>query len=262
METSDGAIGRLQAAAVVVWLLLAVASCGPDESTTPHPTLADPTETPTPDGPRGPGLSRHSGCRWFDTWSEAIAFYMANGGPESDRFFLDLDGDGIPCERLLESNPPPENQPTVPPKSTATQAPSPTPDMHMESEPKREASPMLDVNYDDSWVANIPEVVSGYKVIRILTPKNTSCIVTPEINFQSPRRSMDEFLNDPPSIDSLEKELQSIPGVPSDIILGFSSKPLDPEIYAARQQILNEARLRNGCTKMGGPVKIGNPEDQ
>ena len=131
-----------------------------------------------------------------------------------------------------------------------------------EQEPKRQSSPILDMNYDDSWVANIPDVVSGYKGIRILTPKNTSCIVTPEINFQSPRRSMDEFLNDPPSIDSLEKELQSIPGVPSDIILGFSSKPLDPEIYAARQQILNEARLRNGCTKMGGPVKIGNPEDQ
>ena len=129
-------------------------------------------------------------------------------------------------------------------------------------ESKRQSSPVLDVNYDDSWVANIPEVVSGYKVIRILTPKNTSCIVTPEINFQSPRRSMDEFLNDPPSIDSLEKELESIPGVPLDIILGFSSKPLDPEIYAARQQILNEARLRNGCTKMGGPVKIGTPEDQ
>ena len=36
---------------------------------------------------------------------------------------------------------------------------------------QRTPSRMLDLDYDDSWVANVPEVIGGYTVIRVTTPE-------------------------------------------------------------------------------------------
>ena len=41
-------------------------------------------------------------CDEFDTWHEANAVFITFGGPEEDPYGMDSDGDGIPCEALLE----------------------------------------------------------------------------------------------------------------------------------------------------------------
>ena len=46
-----------------------------------------------PDGP-------DRDCGDFDTWNEAQAFYIAAGGPDTDRHRLDGDGDGVACASL------------------------------------------------------------------------------------------------------------------------------------------------------------------
>jgi micrococcal nuclease len=43
-------------------------------------------------------------CGDFATWQEAQAFFLAAGGPETDRHRLDQGGvDGIACEALIGS---------------------------------------------------------------------------------------------------------------------------------------------------------------
>ena len=44
---------------------------------------------------------------------------------------------------------------------------SPSPEMPTASSHDR---PVIDVDYDDSWVADFPDVIGGYRVVRITTP--------------------------------------------------------------------------------------------
>ena len=67
----------------------------------PTPTQATATPMPMPGGelrydPDGPDRD----CGDFDTWDEAQAFYIAAGGPDTDRHRLDGDGDGVACASL------------------------------------------------------------------------------------------------------------------------------------------------------------------
>ena len=65
------------------------------ETPTPHPTIS-------PDlryDPFGPDRD----CGDFDTYQEALDFYMAAGGPAEDPHNLDSDGDGKPCDSLPRS---------------------------------------------------------------------------------------------------------------------------------------------------------------
>ena len=76
----------------------------PIEGASMHPSspiAATPTPMPPPDGtlrydPEGPDRD----CGDFDTWEEAQAFYIAAGGPNTDRHRLDGDGDGDACASL------------------------------------------------------------------------------------------------------------------------------------------------------------------
>ena len=61
-------------------------------ATTPVPESDGPLHY-DPDGP-------DRDCGDFDTWDEAQAFYIAAGGPDSDRHRLDGDGDGVACNSL------------------------------------------------------------------------------------------------------------------------------------------------------------------
>ena len=65
----------------------------------PSPATATPI-APSDDAlrydPEGPDRD----CGDFDTWDEAQAFYIAAGGPETDRHRLDRDGDGVACASL------------------------------------------------------------------------------------------------------------------------------------------------------------------
>ena len=68
-------------------------------STTPPatPTSTTPPATPTPTllyDPNGPDRN----CGDFDNWRQAQDFYLAAGGPETDRHRLDSNRDGVACE--------------------------------------------------------------------------------------------------------------------------------------------------------------------
>ena len=80
------------------------ATAVPATPTRPPP---EPTATAVPATPSSPlkydpnGPDRN--CTDFDTWEEAQAFYLAAGGPETDRHRLDSGRggrDGVACENL------------------------------------------------------------------------------------------------------------------------------------------------------------------
>ena len=112
--------------------------------------------------------------------------------------------------------------------------------------------PVLDPDYDDSWVANVPEVIGGYRVINIGTPKSVACSSLPIVTLLAPQQSMDEFLKVAPDARSLLQMLQSIPGVPSDVRLSFAGSAIDEEEAAANLARWNERSLRDGCIRLGG----------
>ena len=65
----------------------------------PEPTTTAIPTTPTPAllyDPNGPDRN----CGDFDTWRQAQDFYLAAGGPETDRHRLDSGRDGVACENL------------------------------------------------------------------------------------------------------------------------------------------------------------------
>ena len=154
-------------------------------SATPVPTpvpVATPTPTPRPTVP--PGLrydpfGPDRDCGDFDTYQEALDFYIAAGGPASDPHNLDSDGDGEPCSSLPRTKfegqsaklvpaaglgfsvpvslypsttqapaallttptPTPSPSPTPAPVPTATHAPTPTPVSTANPEPASTPSP-------------------------------------------------------------------------------------------------------------------------
>ena len=71
----------------------------PAQGTPPSP----PTPTVTPSLPvdlRYDPFGPDRDCGDFDTYEEALAFFLAAGGPDDDRHRLDVNGDGMPCESL------------------------------------------------------------------------------------------------------------------------------------------------------------------
>ena len=59
--------------------------------------------------------------------------------------------------------------------------------------------PVLDANYDDSWVASVPEFLGGHRVLHISTPKSRACSSDPIITLIARQESMNEFLESAPS---------------------------------------------------------------
>ena len=128
--------------------------------------------------------------------------------------------------------------------------------------------PVLDLDYDDSWVANVPEFIGGYRVLTVYTPKSKACSDEPLITFHATQKSLDEYLAAAPDIPSLRAAVLAIPGVPSDIRLSFASARLDEsgvrldkEEWEARQKSRNENIARIGCLdyriNLGGPIILG-----
>lgn len=113
--------------------------------------------------------------------------------------------------------------------------------------------PVLDLGYDDSWVANFPEFIGGYKVQYIETPKSVACSNQAVIHLVAQQESMDEFLSTPIDIHSLRAAIRAIEGVPSDgIVLGFSGillseKEIEEWDESIRRQ--NEDATINGCVQ-------------
>lgn len=62
-------------------------------------------------------------CADFETWEEANAFFVSEGGPRSDPHNLDGDRDGVPCTALkYDEENPPEPTPTLPPPEASDDA--------------------------------------------------------------------------------------------------------------------------------------------
>ena len=57
-------------------------------------------------------------CSDFSAWNEAQAFFVSYGGPKSDPYGLDTDGNGIPCQSLIGA---PTPTPTITPTPTPIQ---------------------------------------------------------------------------------------------------------------------------------------------
>ena len=62
----------------------------------PTPTVSPSLPTDLRYDPFGPDRN----CGDFDTYQEALTFFIAAGGPDDDRHRLDVNGDGMPCESL------------------------------------------------------------------------------------------------------------------------------------------------------------------
>ena len=116
--------------------------------------------------------------------------------------------------------------------------------------------PTLDADYDDSWVANIPATIGGYSVRFINTPKSKACNHVPLISVKVLPESGDGSSTSPLDVTSLQKEIQSIPGVPERINLSFSPGKFDPETKAKRDREWNEHVLEHGCIRWGGPYIV------
>ena len=114
--------------------------------------------------------------------------------------------------------------------------------------------PTLDVDYDDSWVANIPATIGGYSVRFINTPKSKVCNHVPLISVKALAQSDDGSTTPPLDVTSLRKEIQSIPGVPEKINLSFSQGKFDPDAKAKMDRERNAHRLEHGCPRWGGPI--------
>ena len=112
---------------------------------------------------------------------------------------------------------------------------------------KPHVRPVIDVDYDDSWIANVPDVIGGYRVLYITTPKSVACSRKPVILLQAPQESMDEFLSAPLDVNSLRAAIRSVPGVPSSFYLSFSRGPFDREEVEARIRDRNEFTAGRGC---------------
>ena len=121
---------------------------------------------------------------------------------------------------------------------------SPSPEMPTASSQDR---PVIDVNYDDSWVANVPDVIGGYRVLFVTTPKSLACSSRPRMTLLAQQGSVDEFLSDPLDLPSLRVAIRSIPGVPSNVVLGFTGSPIGEEELAEKNEKWNEARIQEGC---------------
>ena len=112
--------------------------------------------------------------------------------------------------------------------------------------------PVLDEDYDDSWVANVPEVIGGYRVLYIITPKSVACSPEPVILLQAPQESMDEFLSAPLDVNSLRAAIRSIPGAPSHFNLSFGG-PIDREAFETRIKERNELMASRECISFVDP---------
>ena len=65
------------------------------------PSMPTVTASPTPPpGMRYDPFGPDRNCGDFDTYEEALAFFLAAGGPGDDPHNLDVNGDGEPCESL------------------------------------------------------------------------------------------------------------------------------------------------------------------
>ena len=94
------------------------------------PSIPTATVPPTPvAGLRYDPFGPDRNCSDFDTYDEALAFFLAAGGPGEDPHRLDVNGDGEPCESLhggpsARASPTPDSETTTALYATFTSSPT------------------------------------------------------------------------------------------------------------------------------------------
>ena len=97
------------------------------------PPMPTATMAPTPPaGLRYDPFGPDRNCGDFDTYQEALTFFLAAGGPDVDRHRLDVNGDGEPCE-TLPGGPSAEESPDPSSSMSALYATFPTPSLEEET---------------------------------------------------------------------------------------------------------------------------------
>ena len=108
--------------------------------------------------------------------------------------------------------------------------------------------PLFDYDYDDSWVEKVPDVLAGFEIGYIKTPKSMACLNGTIVSVRSTQPTLDEFIANPPDAESLMTALRSIPGAPEgNLYLSFSPKPIDKLASAAWETDWNLKRIEHGC---------------
>ena len=227
-------------------------AAGRDQATAARPNGDGLVPTPTPVSETTSGIPDHQG----------IAVHLHDLLPWCDEIERIPWPEGVPT-------PAPSGQPThgsdgqpgnVRCKARPTETDTPTPGRsESDSSTGRDGEqpyyrPTLDVDYGDSWVANIPSTIGGYSVRFINTPKSKACNHIPLISLKVLPESADGSSTPPLDVTSLQKEIQSIPGVPEKINLSFSQGKFDPEAKAKRDRERNAHNLEHGCPRWGGPI--------
>ena len=106
---------------------------------------------------------------------------------------------------------------------------------------------VFDLDYDDSWVDDVPETVGGFSVGHISTPKDWACSSAPVIYVQSPRATLNEYLSNPPDISSLRAAIHATSGVPAKVTLSLSPTLFEGESAATEKANWNNEMSENGC---------------
>lgn len=106
---------------------------------------------------------------------------------------------------------------------------------------------LFDFDYDDSWVEKIPEVIGGWEVRTVSTPKDQACLYMAQIEFRSPYPSMEEYLAAPIDLKSLRAEIDAIVGEPGKVGMSFSGGPIVPEEDEAWLRDWNRNKINYGC---------------
>ena len=118
------------------------------------------------------------------------------------------------------------------------------------------ARPLFDYDYDDSWVEKVPDIIAGFELKHISTPKSRACLRNAIVHLRSKQPTLAEFHANPPDAEAVMSVLRSIPGAPSSIRLGFSSKPVDKLASFARETDWNLKRIEHGCPEPWGGGRL------
>lgn len=106
---------------------------------------------------------------------------------------------------------------------------------------------VFEPGYDDTWTEDFPQVVDGYNVRHIRTPKSMACLSVPIVAFQTTKPSLDAFLADPPDYTSLIAALENLPEFPDKFTLSFAPGQVDKKEEDRLEADWNRRRVEDGC---------------
>ncbi|MBN4064423.1 hypothetical protein JYU04_01655 [Dehalococcoides mccartyi] len=111
-------------------------------------------------------------------------------------------------------------------------------------------TPVIQLDYDDSWVNDIPDSIGEFAVVFIETPKNKACLPTPVIILRHDQPTIEGYLQE--ANQNIIEDVRSIENIPHDILISFIGPNSSYEQAAANRESWNERRLKSGCITLSG----------